>query len=87
MAVLEEPEVHLQQLEVEFMAALELRTKGKSDEARQKLENVLRVDPRLPEPRLEMARIYLETQRLEDAETEAREALSLLQAGGQWVET
>lgn len=87
MAVLEEPEVHLQHLEVEFMVALELRTKGKSDEARQKLENVLRVDPRLPEPRLEMARIYLETQRLEDAETEVREALSLLQAGGQWVET
>ena len=80
-------ESHLPKLAQDFMVALELREKGKMDEARLLLQGIVRADPRLPEPHLELGRIWLEAERLDDAEAEAREALALLEKGGQWIET
>lgn len=82
-----EAEAHLPKLAQDFMVAMELREKGKMDEARLLLEGIVRKEPRLPEPHLELGRIWLEAERLEDAEEEAREAIGLLEKGGQWIET
>ncbi len=69
-----------------FLAALELRVAGDVEGATKALEDLLKVEPRLPEPRLELAHIHLEAGRLPEAESEAREALKWLLQGGQWVE-
>jgi tetratricopeptide (TPR) repeat protein len=69
-----------------FLAALELRVDGDAEGAAKELQELLKLEPRLPEPRLELAHIHLEAGRLPEAETEAREALKWLAQGGQWVE-
>jgi len=69
-----------------FLAALELRVAGDVEGATKALQDLLKLEPRLPEPRLELAHIHLEGERLPEAESEAREALKWLQKGGQWVE-
>jgi tetratricopeptide (TPR) repeat protein len=68
------------------MQALERRNAGKVDEATDALLALLRIEPRLAEPRLELGAIHLETGRLEEAEAEAREAIRILDAGGAWTE-
>lgn len=80
------PEAHLAALGPRFLAALEKRAAGKVDVALEELHAILQAEPRLGEPRLEIARIYLEMGRLEDAEAEAREGLRILEGGGIWVE-
>jgi tetratricopeptide (TPR) repeat protein len=82
----EEDEAHLEGLPERFMAALTLKDRGRIDEAHDELLAILAIEPRLPEPRMELARILLDTDRLGDAEPHAREALRLLEAGGQWTE-
>ncbi len=69
-----------------FLAALELRVAGDVEGATKALQDLLKLEPRLPEPRLELAHIHLEAERLPEAESEAREALKWLAQGGQWVE-
>ena len=83
--VLDEPEAHLEGLEQRFLEALERHRAHDVDGALELLKGVLRAEPRLPEPRLELTRIYLDTGRLDEAEEEAREAVRLLEAGGQWT--
>jgi len=80
-------ESHLEGLSAIFEAGLDARQKGNIDRAVELLKVVLRREPRLAEPRLELAHIYLETDRLEDAELEAREGLRLLELGGQWIDS
>ena len=70
-----------------FMAAVTLKDRGELDKARDLLREVLRREPRLAEPRLELGRIHLDAGRVEDAEVETREALSILERGGRWLET
>ena len=65
-----------------FLAALELRVAGDVEGATKELQELLKREPRLPEPRLELAHIHLEAVRLPEAETEAREALKWLVQGG-----
>ena len=79
------PEPHLTALEGAFHDALEMHRKGKRDACLVALKDILRREPRLAEPRLEMASLYLEMGRLDDAEAEAREGLRILDAGGQWT--
>jgi len=74
----------LKYLEPKFLKALEDRQSGRVDAALEAFRDLLKVEPRLPEPRMELARILLEIGRLDDAEAEAREALRVLEAGGQW---
>jgi tetratricopeptide (TPR) repeat protein len=79
-------EGHLGALGPRFFAALGLRSGGKVDAALEAFNEILRLEPRLAEPRMEIARIFLEMGRLEDAEAEIREAIRILEAGGQWTE-
>ena len=84
-----DPEInedHLAALEPKFTAALLLKEKGLLDQAEEVLRGILSVEPRLAEPRLELGRIFLETDRLEQSEAQTREALRLLEAEGQWTE-
>ncbi len=79
-------EPHLQELQDLFLVALETRRRGDVDKAIELLGQVLRGDPRLAEPRLELGRIHLDTGRLEEAEEQTREGLRVLLSGGQWIE-
>jgi len=81
-----DPNEDLQQLQQRFLVALAAKDKGDIDAAEDELRAVLRVEPRLPEPRMELARILLDTDRLDDAEPHARQALEHLEAGGQWTD-
>jgi tetratricopeptide (TPR) repeat protein len=76
---------HTGDLEKPFMLALKARRKGEVDKAMDLLHGVLKGDPRLPEPHLELAHIHLEAERLDQAEAQAREGLKWLDQGGQWV--
>lgn len=76
----------LADLAARFERALEHVRTGNVDGAADLLRGILRQEPRLPEPRLELARVCMDTGQLEEAEEHAREALALLERGGQWVE-
>ncbi|MDP2311405.1 MAG: tetratricopeptide repeat protein [Pseudomonadota bacterium] len=80
------PEAHLASLAPRFLAAIQKRAAGQVDAALEAFNDILKVEPRIAEPRMEIARIYLEMGRLEDAEAEAREAIRILELGGQWTE-
>ena len=80
------PEAHLEGLGASFLGGIEQLRAGRIDQAIKTFRGILAVEPRLPEPRLELARILLDTGRLHEAEAEAKEALRLLEAGGQWIE-
>lgn len=77
---------HTQALQGPFLKALKHRRAGKIEEAMDLLNEVLKSEPRLPEPHLELAHIHLEAERLSLAEDSAREGLKWLERGGQWVE-
>ena len=70
----------------QFLAAVELHAHGNLDAAEDELRAILKAEPRLAEPRLLLGRILLDTSRLGDAEEHTREALTTLEAGGQWTE-
>ncbi|MCO4743411.1 MAG: tetratricopeptide repeat protein [Proteobacteria bacterium] len=76
----------LAELEPQFMAAIEAKDAGRLDAAEDLFRTILRVDPRIPEPRMELARILLDTDRVAEAEEHAREALVQLKSGGQWTD-
>jgi len=76
----------LQALGPRFLAALRSKEQGDLDTAEDELRAILRIEPRLPEPHMELARILLDTDRLDEAEVHAREALQHLETGGQWTD-
>jgi tetratricopeptide (TPR) repeat protein len=80
------PEAHLAALAPRFLAALQKRNAGQVDAALEAFNDILKIEPRIAEPRMEIARIFLEMGRLEDAEAEVREAIRILELGGQWTE-
>ncbi|MDP2306634.1 MAG: tetratricopeptide repeat protein [Pseudomonadota bacterium] len=80
------PEGHLAALGPRFLAAMQKRTAGQVDAALEAFGDILKTEPRIAEPRMEIARIYLEMGRLDDAEAEVREAIRILELGGQWTE-
>lgn len=69
-----------------FLKALASKDAGHIDDAEETLLEILKQEPRLPEPRMELARILLDTERLTDAESHARMALEHLEAGGRWTD-
>lgn len=77
---------HLDELGTRFMAALRAKDAGKLDAAEDELRAILRSEPRLPEPHMELGRILLDTDRLDEAESHAREALEHLEASGPWTD-
>lgn len=83
----DDPEARaLDALAERFMTAIRHKDQGRVDAAEDELRAILRAEPRLAEPRMELARILLDTDRLDEAEEQAREALSVLQTGGQWTD-
>lgn len=76
----------LDDLSKQFLAALGKKEAGDFDAAEEALHAILKVEPRLAEPRMELARILLETDRVADAEPHAREALEQLERDGQWID-
>ncbi len=78
-------EHHLVPLGTKLARAFTLRGEGKHDEAADLLREILQADPRLPEPRLELAHIAASKGDWEEAEGQARAAVEILRAGGQWT--
>jgi tetratricopeptide (TPR) repeat protein len=78
-------ESHLDGLDQRFLDALEARRRGDIDSASELLRSILRVEPRLAEPRMELSSMLLEAGQIAEAEEEARESLRCLQSGGQWT--
>ncbi len=79
-------EPHLEGLGARFMQALDAVRAGRLDEAAEELRAVLKVEPRLAEPRIELARLHLQTGQLDEAADQAEEAVKILESGGQWTE-
>src|SRR5687768_14082551 len=56
-------DARLTELEPRFFAALSRKEAGDLDAAEEELRAILRVEPRLPEPHLELGRLLLDTDR------------------------
>jgi tetratricopeptide (TPR) repeat protein len=85
----EEPDFEseaIQQLARRFMAALADKDAGNVDRAEDELRAIVSEEPRLAEPRMELARLLLDTDRIAPAEEQAREALEQLEKTGVWTE-
>ncbi len=85
-SLLEANEDHLVLLQRHFMKAMQLREAGDESGAAKVLEEILREEPRLAEPRLELAHIHLLHDRFDEAHEHAKLAVSTLRAGGQWTQ-
>jgi tetratricopeptide (TPR) repeat protein len=83
-SLLELPEEHLEALGEAFMNAVRLVEASDLAGAEAAFVAILETEPRLAEPRLEIARLRMEADDLETAEAQARQALKLLASGGQW---
>jgi tetratricopeptide (TPR) repeat protein len=87
---MDDPDEHEQRLLDElgqrFLTAMQLKEGAKLDLAEDELRAILRTEPRLAEPRMELARILLDTDRLDEALEEAREALEVLDKNGPWTQ-
>ena len=84
--ILDADEAHLDGLGEQLFAALRLREKNQVDKAAEVLRGILKTEPRLAEPRLELERILLDTGQLDEARSQAEEATRILEAGGQWTD-
>ena len=69
-----------------FMAAMEHRQMGQTKKAEVCLLEILKNEPRLPEPHLELAHIYHATKQLDEARIHIEEAVQYLENGGQWLD-
>lgn len=79
-------EEHLRGLADLFEEALEARRSGKVDLTLELLRRLLRDEPRLAEPRIELANLLISLDQPEEAAEQAREAIRILDNGGQWTE-
>ncbi len=78
-------DAHLIPLGRRLAEAMKLRSEGAADKALLVYHEILQVDPRLAEPRLELAHMAAEQEQWEEAEEQARAALDALRRGGQWT--
>ncbi len=79
-------EEHLAPLANRFLSALERRRVGQIDRAADDLRAILKVEPRLAEPHLELASIHLSLEQPERGVEHAREGVRLLESGSRWNE-
>lgn len=68
-----------------FEKALGLRQEGNEKKAEQLLRVILKVEPRLAEPRMEIAHIATSRGDREEAEEQLRFAIDVLRSHGQWT--
>ena len=73
-------------LEARFLKAVEAFSEGRTEAAELGFREVLMGDPRLPEPRLELAVVLFQKGQSEEAEAQARMALDQVQKGWCWLE-
>ena len=78
-------DAHLEGLDERFLAALGLRRQGDVDGCADELREILKVEPRLAEPHLELANLLLDLRRHEEARAHAEEAVRLLESGDPWL--
>ena len=69
-----------------FEQALEARENNDIDSCCELLLHIIKNEPRLPEPHMELANIYLIIEKFEDARVHIEEAITYLENGGQWTE-
>jgi hypothetical protein len=81
-----ESEEELVALQMRFKQALIARSKNDIDAAGELLRGILAVEPRLPEPHLELSNLLFTVGQHDDALVHAEEAVKLLEAGGQWTD-
>jgi len=86
MSIEEDEHRALAALEPKFMTALKAIEDNRVDTAEDLLKAILIVEPRLPEPHMELARVYLAMERLEEAEEHARMAVEMLENTGPWLD-
>ena len=82
-----EDEQHLDGLDKQFLDGVKALEAGDVDGAAETFRRILKQEPRLAEPRVELGRILIETGQLQEAEAEIREAIRILEGGGLWIET
>ena len=80
-------EQHLDGLGNQFIRGLNSFESGDVDGAAETFRRILKIEPRLAEPRIELGRILLETGQLQESEAEFREAIRILDGGGIWIES
>jgi tetratricopeptide (TPR) repeat protein len=73
-------------LEPKMRLAMTAREQGNDAEAKKLFEEILKEDPRLAEPRLELAHMAALTEEWEEAQAQARLAVEILKRGGQWTQ-
>lgn len=73
-------------LEADFLAAVDALAADRVADAEAGFRKVLAGDPRLPEPRLELAVILYRRGDLEEAEAQARLGLEQIELGWQWLD-
>lgn len=76
----------LRELEAQWLEAMQLRQDGQDARAEELFRRILAREPRLAEPRLELAHIEMARGHLGDAEEHARMAVGVLERGGQWID-
>ncbi len=76
----------LASLETKFLDAMEALRDSRQRDAEKLLREIVRAEPRLPEPHMELAVLSYGSGDLESAVDEARMAVELLDKGGQWSE-
>ena len=79
-------EAHLEGLADRFEEAMAARRSNDTDRAIDLLRGILRDEPRLAEPHLELAGLLLALEQPEEALEHAREAVRLVGTGGVWTE-
>ena len=82
-AALTDEAARLAALETRFAAALSARRAGDAPGAADLLRSIRAAEPRLAEPRIELAHILLEAGQAAEAEEEVREALRHLNSNNQ----
>ena len=80
-------EQHLDGLGPQFISGLKSFESGDVDGAAETFRRILKIEPRLAEPRIELGRILLETGQLQESEAEFREAIRILEGGGIWIDS
>jgi len=69
-----------------WLAAVAARQEEDDDKAREHLEEIVRKEPRLAEPHLELGHMAIDAGDLGDAEAHVRLAVEQLERGNQWVD-
>ncbi len=76
----------MEELEGLWLAGIEARQEERDEDAAECFRKILATEPRLAEPRLELAHMALARGDLEEATEHARMAVDILGRGGQWID-